>query len=379
MTYLQLNHLFKSYGSVMAVQDVNISIHAGEFISLLGPSGCGKTTILRMIAGFESVTAGSILLEEQDITHVPANRRDMGMVFQSYSLFPHMTVAQNISFGLRVKGIGRLQQKTRVQEMLELVGLADKGDRYPHQLSGGQQQRVALARALAIAPRVLLLDEPLSALDAKVRLQLRNEIRRIQQQLHITTLFVTHDQEEALSISDRVIVMSQGRIDQEGTPEEIYLTPNTAFTASFIGAMNQIQGIWQDNQVRITAHPEVAIPDEFLKTQNADVANGETVMVLVRPESIQVFLPDALIPAGMNVLSGLVTSRIFLGAIVRFSILVGEFYLNVDLPTVQADMYHSGQLVKLAFPPEQCRVLPMQNTHQNPTSPVRSSQASHRA
>lgn len=341
----------------MAVQDVNLQIPAGEFISFLGPSGCGKTTILRMIAGFEKTTGGSILLEGQDITHIPANRRDMGMVFQSYSLFPHMTAGQNIAFGLRVKRLSHGQQRIRVHEMLELVGLSGMGDRYPHQMSGGQQQRVALARALAISPRLLLLDEPLSALDAKVRLQLRNEIRRIQQQLDITTLFVTHDQEEALSISDRVIVMSQGSIDQAGTPEEIYLTPSTAFTASFIGAMNQIPGIWEGDQVRVSTHPNTQIPDEFLRTQTMDISNGTNVLVLVRPESITVLVPEDSIPADYNLLSGLVTSRIFLGSVVRLSVLVGEFYLNVDVPTAQAEQFSSGQVVQLGFPADQCRVL----------------------
>jgi putative spermidine/putrescine transport system ATP-binding protein len=359
MSYLELVHLFKSYGSVMAVQDVNLQIPAGELISLLGPSGCGKTTILRMIAGFEKTSGGSILLEGQDITHIPANRRDMGMVFQSYSLFPHMTAGQNIAFGLRVKRLSHGQQRIRVHEMLELVGLSGMGDRYPHQMSGGQQQRIALARALAISPRLLLLDEPLSALDAKVRLQLRNEIRRIQQQLGITTLFVTHDQEEALSISDRVIVMSQGRIDQAGTPEEIYLTPSTAFTASFIGAMNQIPGIWENHphQVRVSTHPDTQIPDEFLQTQAIDLADGTHVSVLVRPESITVLTPEISVPEDYNLLNGLVTSRIFLGSVVRLSVLVGEFYLNVDVPTAQAEQFSSGQVVQLGFPADQCRVL----------------------
>ena len=341
----------------MAVQDVNLEIQPGEFIALLGPSGCGKTTILRMVAGFERPTGGSIRLNNQEIADRPANRRDMGMVFQSYSLFPHMTALQNIAFGLRVKKLSRVQQKSRASEMLELIGLSGMGDRFPHQMSGGQQQRVALARALAISPRLLLLDEPLSALDAKVRLQLRNEIRRIQQQLQITTLFVTHDQEEALSIADRVIVMSQGRIDQAGTPEEIYLRPRTAFTASFIGAMNQIPGIWEQRQVRVSTHPDPQIAEEVLQTQSTDLPDGSTVVVLVRPESIQVALPSAVVPQGTNLLSGLVTSRIFLGALVRLSVLVGEFYLNVDVPTTQAESFISGQLVQLSFAADQCRVL----------------------
>lgn len=357
MTYLQINHIFKAFGATMAVQDVSLQVKAGEFISLLGPSGCGKTTILRMIAGFEQPTGGMILLEGQDITHVPANRRDMGMVFQSYSLFPHMTASQNIAFGLRVKQMPKHQQRMRVSEMLELVGLSNMGDRYPHQLSGGQQQRIALARALAIAPRVLLLDEPLSALDAKVRLQLRNEIRRIQQQLGITTLFVTHDQEEALSISDRVVVMSQGQIEQEGSPEDIYLTPNTPFTASFIGAMNQIPGVWEQGKVRVSTHPDTNIPDEFLQTQPMEASTGAKVMVLVRPESIAILSANSAAPNGSNLLSGLVASRVFLGSVVRLSVLIGDFYLKVDVPTDQADQYHSGQLVQLGFAAEHCRVL----------------------
>lgn len=362
MSYLQLNHLSKAYGSSMAVQDVNLQIQSGEFISLLGPSGCGKTTILRMVAGFERPTGGMIALEGQDITHTPANRRDMGMVFQSYSLFPHMTASQNIAFGLRVKRLARSQQRLRVHEMLDLVGLADKGDRFPHQLSGGQQQRVALARALAIAPRVLLLDEPLSALDAKVRLQLRNEIRRIQQQLGITTLFVTHDQEEALSISDRVIVMSQGQIEQEGVPEEIYLAPSTPFTASFIGAMNQIPGVWEQDQVRISAHPDTNIANEFLRTQPINLIDGTAVIVLVRPESISILSPEASAPPDSNLLSGLIASRVFLGSIVRLSVLIGDFYLKVDVPTDQTEQFQSGQVVRLCFMPEHCRILTLDPT-----------------
>ncbi|NJO52771.1 MAG: ABC transporter ATP-binding protein [Leptolyngbyaceae cyanobacterium RM2_2_4] len=369
MSYLQLNHLFKAYGQTMAVQDVTLQVQAGEFISLLGPSGCGKTTILRMIAGFERPTGGAIRLESQDITQVPASQRDMGMVFQSYSLFPHMTASQNIAFGLRVKRLPKPKQRQRVAEMLELVGLGNMGDRYPHQLSGGQQQRVALARALAIAPRMLLLDEPLSALDAKVRLQLRNEIRRIQQQLGITTLFVTHDQEEALSISDRVIVMSQGRIEQKGTPEEIYLTPSTPFTASFIGAMNQIPGFWEDHKVRISAHPDPQIPDEFLQTQAADLPEGSPVLVLVRPESIAVLPPETTAPPNSNLLSGLVASRVFLGSVVRLSVLIGDFYLKVDVPTDRAQQFQSGEVVQLYFAPEQCRVLATELSAKSERSP----------
>src|SRR6202795_209651 len=210
----------------------------GEFFSFLGPSGCGKTTTLRMIAGFEQPTAGTITIGGTDITHRPPNRRNIGMVFQSYALFPNMSVADNIGFGLKVRKRPKDQIRKRVGELLEMINLPNKGDRYPWQLSGGQQQRVALARALAIEPQVLLLDEPLSALDAKIRVALRTEIRSIQRQLGITTVYVTHDQEEALSLSDRVVVMSEGRVEQIGAPADIYNFPATPFVASFVGTLN---------------------------------------------------------------------------------------------------------------------------------------------
>ncbi|WP_274963792.1 ABC transporter ATP-binding protein, partial [Thioclava electrotropha] len=222
MASLEIEHLEKSFGANRVVKDFNLSIEEGEFISLLGPSGCGKTTVLRMVAGFESPSGGAIRIGGQDVTHLGANQRNIGMVFQAYALFPNLTVAQNVGFGLRVAKRPRAEIKARVTEMLELIGLPDLGNRYPFQLSGGQQQRVALARALAIQPRVLLLDEPLSALDAKIRVSLREEIRDIQRRLGITTIFVTHDQEEALSISDRVVVMNGGVAEQIGAPFEIY-------------------------------------------------------------------------------------------------------------------------------------------------------------
>jgi putative spermidine/putrescine transport system ATP-binding protein len=213
-------------------------IEKGEFVSLLGPSGCGKTTVLRMVAGFETPSTGSIRIDGRDVVDLRPNRRNIGMVFQAYALFPNLTVAQNVGFGLKVAGANRAETNARVEEMLALIGLSDLGPRYPFQLSGGQQQRVALARALAPKPQVLLLDEPLSALDAKIRVSLRNEIRDIQRKLGITTIFVTHDQEEALSISDRIVVMHQGIADQIGTPFEIYNKPRTRFVANFVGTLN---------------------------------------------------------------------------------------------------------------------------------------------
>ena len=241
MAYAELQGLHRRFGDVVALDGIDLSLEEGEFLSLLGPSGCGKTTALRLVAGFDRPDAGRIVVGGKDMTRVPPNRRDMGMVFQAYSLFPNMTAQRNVEYGLRIRGAPRSERTAKVAELLELVGLGHAGKRYPHQLSGGMQQRVALARALAIEPRMLLLDEPLSALDAKVRVQLREEIRRIQSRLGITTIYVTHDQEEALSISDRVAVLSQGRIEQVGPPGEIYDAPATPFVAGFIGETNFIE------------------------------------------------------------------------------------------------------------------------------------------
>src|SRR5574340_1633626 len=282
MAFLELENLTKQFGHNTAVDHINLSVEQGEFVTLLGPSGCGKTTILRMIAGFETPTGGNILLDGDDITNRSASKRPMGMVFQSYALFPHMTAEQNIAFGMHIQHISKDVIKQRCAELLELVGLSDKGRSYPHQLSGGQQQRIALARALAIEPKVLLLDEPLSALDAKVRISLRNEIRRIQQQLKMTAIYVTHDQEEALAISDRIAVMAKGRIEQLDHPEEIYSNPRTVFSASFVGSSNQFQcaltsvaeGICQADKFTLHVPPQSKFKD------------GDAVLVLVRPEEV---------------------------------------------------------------------------------------------
>ncbi|MCY7326470.1 MAG: ABC transporter ATP-binding protein [Microbacteriaceae bacterium] len=232
--------VIKDFAGQRALSGVNLSVAAGEFVALLGPSGCGKTTALRALSGLELVDGGSILIDGVDVVNVPVNKRDMGMVFQSYSLFPHMTTIENVEFGLRMRKVAASERRRRASETLELVGLSHLEGRYAHQLSGGQQQRVALARALVTRPRVLLLDEPLSALDAKVRVQLRDEIRRIQTNLGITTLFVTHDQEEALAVADRVAVMRDGDIEQIGTPEELYMSPANPFVADFVGLSNHV-------------------------------------------------------------------------------------------------------------------------------------------
>ena len=244
--FLELSHVQKRFGTFTAVEDFDLSAHKGEFVSFLGPSGCGKTTTLRMIAGFEYPDAGTIHVGGKDMTGLPPNKRNVGMVFQAYALFPNMTVADNVGFGMRIRKQPRSVIQKRVGELLELINMPEKADRYPYQLSGGQQQRVALARALAIEPQVLLLDEPLSALDAKIRVALRHEIRSIQRQLGITTVYVTHDQEEALELSDRIVVMNSGHIEQVGTPFEVYNFPATAFVASFVGTLNAVEATIAD-------------------------------------------------------------------------------------------------------------------------------------
>ena len=237
---VELLGVVKQFGAHRALDGIDLAIKPGEFVALLGPSGCGKTTALRALSGLELIDGGRILIDGEDVAGIPTNKRDIGMVFQSYSLFPHLTSLENVEFGLRMRKVATAERRERAAEALEMVGLGSFAGRYAHQLSGGQQQRVALARALVTRPRVLLLDEPLSALDAKVRVQLRDEIRRIQTELGITTVFVTHDQEEALAVADRVAVMKDGRIEQIGTPEELYATPSSPFVADFVGLSNRV-------------------------------------------------------------------------------------------------------------------------------------------
>ncbi|HET9851749.1 MAG TPA: ABC transporter ATP-binding protein [Candidatus Limnocylindrales bacterium] len=312
MSYLTLTDVQKRFGEFSAVQDFNLSAEKGEFVSFLGPSGCGKTTTLRMIAGFEQPTSGTITIDGRDVTRVPPNRRNVGMVFQSYALFPNMTVAENIGFGLKVRKRPADQIRKRVEELLEIVNLPDRGGRYPYQLSGGQQQRVALARALAFEPQVLLLDEPLSALDAKIRVALRVEIRQIQRQLGITTVYVTHDQEEALSLSDRVVVMSEGRMEQVGTPFEIYNFPATAFVASFVGTLNVLKATVVD-----PARGEVSISgQQVLLAKGFEGAKDQEVRVAIRPEMGS--LADRT--GESSRLSGRVMDVSFLGSIVRIRV-----------------------------------------------------------
>ena len=349
MSFLILDHVRKEFVGAPAVEDFNLSVEAGEFVSFLGPSGCGKTTTLRMVAGFEKPTSGRISLAGKDITRARPNERNVGMVFQSYALFPNMTVAQNVGFGLKLSKVDRAEIKTRVDELLELIHLPDKGQNYPHELSGGQQQRVALARALAIRPQVLLLDEPLSALDAKIRDELRTEIRRIQRQLSITTIYVTHDQEEAMALSDRVVVMSRGVMEQVGPPFQIYNYPETKFVASFVGKLNQIPGIVADQ-----AGGTVKCGDALLRTTTPiEEPNGAEVSLMVRPEELDLGAGEE------NQITGVVESVNFLGAIVRVRLDRG----NGELIT--ADLFNERLLelpavedtVTVSFPAHACWVL----------------------
>lgn len=351
MAFLELTNVHKSYGRTVAVKDFQLRVEQGEFVSFLGPSGCGKTTTLRMIAGFEQLSAGSIVMDGVEISRKPPNQRHIGMVFQSYALFPNMTVADNIGFGLKVAGRPAAERKARVAEMLALIKLEQLGGRYPYQLSGGQQQRVALARALAIRPQLLLLDEPLSALDAKIRVALRNEIRAIQRQLGITTIYVTHDQEEAMSLSDRIVVMNHAQIEQVGTPFEIYNFPQTAFVASFVGTLNSVPAEVVDAPAGLLRVDGQEV--RAAHALNGTVADGRLTIAL-RPELL------SLAPAtnGANRLLGRVENITFLGAIVRVQVRLGQTAIHVDtFNNPHLTLPQPGEKVTITFSPEAVLVL----------------------
>jgi putative spermidine/putrescine transport system ATP-binding protein len=323
MAYLTLSNISKQFADTYAVQDFSLDIDKGEFVSFLGPSGCGKTTTLRMVAGFEIPTSGRITLDGADITNKAPNQRHVGMVFQSYALFPNMTVSQNIGFGLRVRKASEAEIKERVKEMVSLVNLEKHADKYPFQLSGGQQQRVSLARALAIRPNVLLLDEPLSALDAKIRVSLRAEIRSIQKRLGITAIFVTHDQEEALSISDRIVVMYDGNVEQVGTPFDIYNFPRTPFVANFVGSLNTAAAEVIDLEKGLLNMDGV----QLVSAAKMDgLRKGDKVRIAIRPERFS-FASDG---KKANVLDCQIENITFLGSVVRVHILIGKTKFTMD-------------------------------------------------
>ncbi len=352
-TYLRIERLSKMFGTFTALHDINLEIYEGEFVCFLGPSGCGKTTLLRAIAGLDIQTSGRIEQDGQDISALPPAERDFGIVFQSYALFPNLTVAKNVAYGLENRKLSRADIRARVAELLALVGLGDQSDKYPAQLSGGQQQRVALSRAIATSPGLLLLDEPLSALDAKVRVHLRHEIRSLQQRLGVTTVMVTHDQEEALTMADRIVVMNQGVIEQIGPPVEIYRRPATAFVADFIGTMNFVPGVAEGPD-------RVRVGRVELECEASGIAPGAEVTIAVRPEDI--VLQDVE-PGDENTFEVQIGSMEFLGSFFRAE-LTGEAIADARL---RADMsinlvrrhgLEEGRRLHVKLPRERIRVYP---------------------
>lgn len=326
---LVIQNLYKSFDGFMALDRINLTIEEGEFVCLLGPSGCGKTTLLRIIAGLLGSDGGKISLDGQNLVEVPAKARGFGIVFQSYSLFPHLTIAQNIGYGLKIRGVAEREIQQRVEELLAMVHLADLGQRYPNQLSGGQQQRVAIARALAVNPALLLLDEPLSALDARVRADLRRELREVQQQLGIPTLMVTHDQEEAMTMADKVICMQGGRIMQAGSPRELYTTPKTRFVAEFMGHSNLLP---------------VELVQSWLPSLLAEAPADADAKLFIRPEHIAI--------AQQAQAEGEVRSISFLGSIQRLDVAWRNHRVLVETSSIQP--WSVGDRVDLSVDPSHC-------------------------
>jgi iron(III) transport system ATP-binding protein len=349
---LRIRNLTKKFGQFTALSDVSLDVPKGEFVCFLGPSGCGKTTLLRAIAGLDPQDAGMIEIAGRDVSHLPPAARDFGIVFQSYALFPNLTVGANVGYGLVNRRAGRAVMDARVSELLTLVGLTDQQKKYPVQLSGGQQQRVALARALATSPGLLLLDEPLSALDARVRLRLRDEIKALQRRLGVTTIMVTHDQEEALAMADRIVVMNQGVIEQVGSPQEIYRNPTTAFVADFVGTMTFLDAEIAGPMSLRVGPIELACPDAKRFT------TGSSVRIGLRPEEIRVRNIDRATP---NQIATRVTSLDFLGSFCRARLkpddapnvaILADFSLNLMRDLAVAE----GQPLTVALPPESLRV-----------------------
>ncbi len=351
--YLRIDRLTKQFGAFTALRDVSLEVQAGEFVCFLGPSGCGKTTLLRCIAGLDVQTRGRIEQAGRDISALPPTERDFGIVFQSYALFPNLTVWKNVAYGLTTRRRARAEVDRRVRELLALVGLSDQGDKFPAQLSGGQQQRVALARALATAPGLLLLDEPLSALDAKVRVYLRHEIKRLQRRLGVTTIMVTHDQEEALTMADRIVVMNRGMIEQIGTPVEVYRDPASAFVADFIGLMNFVAGA-------VVAPGRVRCGGVELACAADGLPVGTAVTLAIRPEDVAV---QGGRGAEVNGLEARIDSLVFVGSVFRADLLVeglGETRLRAELPIelVRRAKLAEGHPLTVGLPPECLRLYP---------------------
>jgi len=349
MSGLELRDISKRFGSVTAVADVNLHIPQGRFVSFLGPSGCGKTTLLRLIAGLETATTGNIIMDGDDLTPMPTHKRNIGMVFQSLALFPHLSVGENITYSQKIRGMDKATRRKRADELLELVRLPGVADRNISQLSGGQRQRVAIARALALEPKLFLLDEPLSALDANLREEMQVELRMLQERLGITTIIVTHDQREAMTMSDEVVVMSTARVQQMGPPLEIYRNPASAFVAEFIGTSNLIKGTMGD-----PGHVVIGT-DSFATQDSPDgVGKGDEVVVSIRPEDVMVHPQSS---EGGNRLDGTVTFVRDVGASVETFVDCGELQIvSMDTPKERPDV-HKGDAVKVELTAESCVVL----------------------
>ncbi len=334
MAYIEFKNVVKQFGKNTVLDEINLDINKGDLVTLLGPSGCGKSTLLRCLSGLETVTSGNIILDGQDITHMPANQRNIGMVFQQYSLFPNMSVEQNIAFGLKMQKKSADEIQEKVKNAIALVDLKGKEKSYPANLSGGQQQRVALARSIVTEPKVLLLDEPLSAIDAKLRKELQSRIREIHLELGLTTVFVTHDQDEAMVMSDVIELFHAGRIEQAGTPVSVYTQPVSTFAASFIGSYNQIEG------------------GAFYRATNVPVEAGHTIAI--RPETIAISLDEPADKNNQIVLQGVITASVPRGNVLRYTVQSGDLSFYVDTLFRSFNMYDVGAKVWLAIPEHDC-------------------------
>ena len=349
--FLQLRDIRKEFGSFVALKGVSLEVNRGELVCFLGPSGCGKTTLLRIIAGLEVQTSGSLVQAGRDISRLPPMQRDYGIVFQSYALFPNLPIAENVAYGLVNRKVARPEREARVRELLALVGLPDAGDKFPAQLSGGQQQRIAIARAIATSPGLLLLDEPLSALDARVRVRLRGEIRGLQQRLGITTILVTHDQEEALSMADRIVVMNQGAIDQIGTPSEVYRDPRTPFVADFVGKTNLLPALRAgENRVQVGGQRFECVVDGKL-------GDGAGLRMFFRPEDVQLRGVNGSTP---NSADAVIEKVEFLGAFSRVAFRVAgidqPLYADLSVNDMTWFRLKAGDTLRVSLPPERLRV-----------------------
>jgi iron(III) transport system ATP-binding protein len=359
--YLVLKDLVKIFGgakeSVVAVDQVSLQVQEGELVTLLGPSGCGKTTTLRMIAGFEFPTSGDIYLDGERLNDVPPNRRPTTMVFQNYALFPHMTVAQNIQYGLKIHRVSGKQIKERVEEVMRLVGLKGMGNRSPAQLSGGQQQRVSLARSLIMEPKILLLDEPLSNLDAKLRESTRIEIRKLQRRVGITSVYVTHDQEEAMTLSDRVVIMHEGRIQQIGTPSEIYAHPANRFVADFIGKANFLEATIASIDSPASATVDMHGTKLKVSAETESLAEGMKAVVVVRPESV------ALEPKSRKGLTGVIKESVYLGSEIVYEVELEDRLITVKVPNPREHtLFTTDQEVTILLKEKSLHILPAEES-----------------